>query len=114
MNAIRCLNCGDIIVPIVNLEKPFVRKCYCETVEIMAIGKNIVEVKLKEYTIGEGTEVFVAEVVKINNMFLKRKLDYGEFPHIGDLFTKNRSHIVLAELDTPGVKVVEEFSEAIK
>lgn len=132
MNCIQCKNCYDILAPV---ERAGVRICACGNIQMRAVPvaeighNNLVEVKIFDsYRINSFGSVFekevkqvyehhnlFAQVVKIHNHYLKG--DHGLHEWLLDepneresLFYKNRSQIVIAPMDTPGVKVVDEWS----
>ena len=105
-----------------------VRTCHCGLVQMRAVHEeenlgHLVEVKL---FIGENAKTGeivegAAQVVKIHNGFLRGKVSlkqnrkemqeaFTEEELENSLFYKSNSRIVLAPLDTPGVKVVDEWS----
>ncbi len=112
MNVIQCLRCYDLLAPCMT-EAVFRKKCACGKVEIQIINpttelykKYRVEVMLHENV--------AARVVKINNGlildFSPDCIDFdGEYLK-GTLFAEQKSHIVITPLDTPGIKVVKEFT----
>lgn len=119
MNVIQCMRCGDLLAPCMT-PTVFRKKCACGEVEIQIIDPDAelykdhrVEVMLSRVAIG-------ARVIKINSGFLFGKgrvyaenlLDFDGMYLKGTLFAEQRSHIVIAPLDTPGVKVVKGFTAA--
>jgi hypothetical protein len=109
MNAIQCKNCMDILAP---LMKAKVRTCFCGAVQMRALPENeqydnnghsvIVEMKIH---FGD------AQVLKIHNNFLRGEHGVHDITdEYNNLFYQNQSQIVIAPLDTPGVKVVDEWS----
>ena len=116
MNAIRCKHCRDIIVPMCGSSVSLVRPCMCGSVLVRGVppienSNVLVEVKIFEMETSDGVEVESgADVVKINNHFLRGEMVNGQqFQHRNPdniLFYDARSHIVIAPLDTPGVKWV--------
>lgn len=134
MNVIQCMFCFDLLAP---LERAGVRTCACGTVQMRAVPvaeighNNLVEVKLfsiwRQHSYGieikrePPIQVFdktryelFAQVVKIHNHYLKGDHGLHEFWEEDkadwNLFYRNKSQIVIAPLDTPGVKVVTEWS----
>jgi len=112
MNAIQCDNCHDILIPYDGIK----RGCLCGCVEIMGIPSEaevdwIVEVKLFNIRRYSENVHGAAKVVKINNLYLSEQVGLHEFGKTqDDLFTQNNSHIVMTDLNTPGVKVVTEWT----
>lgn len=117
MNAIQCKHCGDILVPVVQAG---IRTCVCGMVQMRAVPKeenqqHLVEVKLLDTEVdGVTCAPNGARVIKLSNPFLCEMLQLHEFTDVqrdtNDLFYQNQSQIVITPLDTPGVKLVDEWS----
>lgn len=109
MNMIQCLNCFDILPPVYSKSSNH-RMCLCGGTEIKCVddpNKNwLVEVMLRE--------TCQAQVIKVDNNYLAGYTELHEFTKkskdTNDLFWQNKSQIVVAPLDTPGVKVVDKWS----
>jgi len=112
MNAIRCDHCNDIVIPVEGIE----RECLCGSVHVLGIPTElklgwIVEVKIWNMVVDDVPVEGDAKVVKINNHYLSGAVGINEFFRgQDDMFTRSNSHIVITDLDTPGVKLVTEWS----
>lgn len=100
----------DILTP---LMKAKVRTCYCGAIQMRALPDN-------EHYVYNGYEVIVevkihfgdAQVLKIHNNFLCGEHGVHDVTNENNnLFYQNQSQIVIAPLDTPGVKVVDEWTD---
>ncbi len=133
MNAIQCKICMDILAPLMDAG---VRTCFCGNIQMRAVPiaeighNNLVEVKIfdgwvsfpdgtiftkefKQVTYEQYYSKF-AQVLKIHNAYLTGEIGLREFTdddrYWNNLFYQNKSQIVIAPLDTPGVKVINEWS----